>query len=171
MVAKGSKMSEESKKKISEAKKGKPSPKKGKGAMYSQMCQVVGCHQKCKTKGYCSRHYNNFLEKGDPGPVERLKREPGTGCFDDHGYLRFRINGRNIREHQLIMEKYLGRELLPEENIHHKNGNRLDNRLENLELWVTKQPKGQRPEDLVIYAKEILNQYGNFVAEEDAHYW
>lgn len=57
------------------------------------------------------------------------------------------------------MESVLGRALLPFENVHHKNGVRNDNRPENLELWVTKQPKGQRPEELVEYAVEILRQY------------
>jgi HNH endonuclease len=65
-----------------------------------------------------------------------------------------------IREHTLVMSHTLGRPLLPGENVHHINGVRTDNRPENLELWVTKQPKGQRPEDLVAFAKEILALYG-----------
>jgi hypothetical protein len=57
------------------------------------------------------------------------------------------------------MEQKLGRSLLLGENVHHKNGVRGDNRPENLELWVTFQPKGQRPEDLVEWATEIFNRY------------
>ena len=42
------------------------------------------------------------------------------------------------------MEQILGRYLLHEENVHHINGVRDDNRPENLELWNTSQPSGQR---------------------------
>lgn len=57
------------------------------------------------------------------------------------------------------MAEAIGRPLTEEENVHHRNGVRHDNRLENLELWSTSQPSGQRVEDKVEWAKEILSLY------------
>ena len=57
------------------------------------------------------------------------------------------------------MERIIGRRLSRTEQVHHKNGKRDDNRPNNLELWVKKQPPGQRVEDLVQFAEEILKTY------------
>ena len=62
-------------------------------------------------------------------------------------------------QHRFVMEEYLGRELLPKENIHHRNGDRAQNNIENLEIWITPQPKGIRIPDAVEWAKKTLALY------------
>ena len=57
------------------------------------------------------------------------------------------------------MSEYLGRALLDHENVHHKNGNTFDNRLENLELWSKAQPSGQRVVDKLEWALELIRTY------------
>lgn len=75
------------------------------------------------------------------------------------GHPRANKHTNRVREHILVMESMLGREMMPDEQVHHINANRSDNRPENLELWTRSQPSGARKEDQVKWAIKILKRY------------
>ena len=73
--------------------------------------------------------------------------EAGEGHVDQGGYRRLRIGGKNHFEHRLVMERHLGRKLLPNETVHHRDGDKLNNDITNLELWITNHLAGVRADE------------------------
>jgi hypothetical protein len=65
--------------------------------------------------------------------------------------------GAWMLEHRYVMSKHVNRVLQSDESVHHKNGIRNDNCIENLELWLSKHGAGQRTEDIALEYVKSLN--------------
>lgn len=123
-------------------------------------CGSCRQYKPCPMCGKKKTRAANFCNECTDRSGELNGNWKGGQTYHKKGYVMSRTeDGKYVFSHILIMESILGRKLLPEENVHHKNGIKDDNRPENLELWVVNQPCGQRVEDLVAWAKNILERY------------
>lgn len=150
-------------------------------------CCIEGCEEPwfCECKGerggatyhgpLCKRHYSKLSRRGDPTLGRAKRRDAGIPKFrtggeryvHGDGYMKvFYPEHPNankygyVKEHTYVMSQFLGRPLLKTESVHHKNGVRDDNRLENLELWTTPPRKNVRVSDAIKDCKEFLELYG-----------
>jgi hypothetical protein len=119
-------------------------------------CIIEGCDKWRDAHGLCNMHSKRKRKHGDP--LKKVRKANGEG-WTDNGYRGVTQNGKRFKVHRLVMAEHLGRELLPHENVHHRNGVRDDNRIENLELWSTAQPSGQDIASKINHAIDILTRY------------
>ena len=129
----------------------------------TRRCGQPDCDRPYSARGLCRLHYTRLKHgRGMAGP---LGSPNGRGRFvDPKGYVYVVgavLSGqrRQRLEHRIVMEEHLGRALSRHENVHHINGDRSDNRIENLEIWDTSQPAGQRVPDKVAWAVGLLELY------------
>lgn len=123
------------------------------------------CGAQAEVKRLCRKCYKreNYASKSGrrKGVYTKKKRLNHAGYVvwydpsSDHS-----MKGGWVYEHRFVMGELLGRPLTVDESVHHKNGDRTDNRPENLELWSKSQPPGQRVRDKIAWAKELLTLYG-----------
>ncbi len=138
-----------------------------------ERCCEPDCDREIHARSWCKRHYFRwYRSEGKDQDLTPTPLPDGTEYQRADGYVMVMRRGHAMSnskgyavKHRLLMAEHLGRDLLPNENVHHINGKRNDNRLHNLEVWVSTQPAGQRPVDLVTWAEEILGLYGQDVAD------
>jgi hypothetical protein len=133
------------------------------------------------------------IQRRPGGSVNRQKRLCSTKCRSDfrraswqakhtdaeptrhvkRGYVRLIIPGKNgepsrdVLEHRYVMEKFLGRPLLPTETVHHKRAwDKTTNDMENLELRTGNHGPGGAVEDLVPWCIDMIALYTQFITPE-----
>lgn len=126
------------------------------------MCAWEGCtNSVAEKRKYCSscwaEHRGVIVRQGGD-----YRRHPdGARVPRKDGYISVKVNGVWHQEHRYVMAQRIGRDLLSHETVHHINGVRDDNRLENLELWSSDHPFGQRVQDKLAWAREIIDLYAD----------
>lgn len=138
-------------------------------------CQAADCDRAAASSGLCTTHYDRKRrgEEEWDRPI-REKAANGTGWVTPDGYRIIYVDGRRVLEHVAMFEQVYRPLVKGVENVHHCNGNRLDNRVDgppvlradgklrtgNLELWSSAQPAGQEIGPKVEWARAMLALYG-----------
>ena len=96
-------------------------------------CSVEECNKNTYGKNnLCEKHYMRLKTNGSVLDIAMKRAPNGNGYINSYGYRIFKFGQKRIPEHRYIMQQHMGRELDVLEHVHHINGDKLDNRIENL---------------------------------------
>jgi hypothetical protein len=111
---------------------------------------------------YMPDKYCSLSCTGKAAHQTQFKKKRGY-FIDKHGYVLLTEKthgGYQQPAHRAVMEAHIGRKLFAHETVHHKDGNRQNNAIKNLELWSTRHGKGQRVSDKIAFCIDFLKEYG-----------
>lgn len=123
-------------------------------------CYVENCERSTIAKGLCENHYRRMRRNGSP--YIHINQEWGKArTIRADGYIYITVDGKQVMEHRHVMEMHLERKLRDDEVIHHRDGDKQNNKLENLEVMT-------QSEHMSHHYKELIKVKGKFLCKGSA---